>query len=156
MASKISAIPEGYSTITPYLIFSGAAKAIEFYKAAFDAKELFRMDAGEGKIGHAELQIGSSRIMIADEHPELGYVSPQTLKGSPVSFMIYVNDVDSTAKKAVAAGMTVKKEIENQFYGDRTGTFQDPFGHTWTIGTHIEDVSPEEMQRRLKNSSSTP
>ncbi len=148
MASKVSPIPEGYSTVTPYMIFKGASKAIEFYKEALGAEEIFRMDVGDGKISHAEIQIGDAKIMLADEHPHLGYLSAQTLNGSPVNFMIYVKDVDATAKQALKAGMTVKQEIANQFYGDRTGTFLDPFGYQWTIATHIENVSPEEAKKR--------
>jgi PhnB protein len=139
-------IPEGYHSITPYLIFKGAAAAIDFYKKAFGATELFRMPDTSGKrVGHAELKIGDSHIMLADESPEMGYLSPQTLGGTPVSILLYVEDVDSTVPRAVAAGAKLVRPIKDQFYGDRSGTLQDPFGHVWTIATHIKDVSAEEM-----------
>lgn len=149
MDKQVKKIPEGYHTLTPYLITKDAAKAIDFYKQALGAEELFRVDMS-GRIGHAEVQIGDSRFMIADEFPDMRTVGPQTLGGTPVSFMVYVEDVDAVAKKAVAAGMKIKKPVENQFYGDRTGTFEDPFGHVWSIGTHIEDVSHDEMKKRLE------
>jgi len=150
MASKVKPIPEGYHTATPYLILSDAAKAIEFYKRAFGAAELMRFAAPGGKIGHAEIKIGDSQIMLADEHPDMGYKSPTSLGGSPVSIMLYVNDVDATAAQAVSAGAKVMKPVQDQFYGDRSGTFTDPFGHVWHISTHKEDVPPEEMDRRMK------
>jgi PhnB protein len=143
-------IPDGYHTATPYLIIGGAADAIEFYKKAFDATELFRFPAPEGKIGHAEIKIGDSPIMLADEFPEMGYKSPQTLGGSPVSIMIYVEDVDTVFNRAVEAGATVKEAVSDKFYGDRMGTLTDPFGHRWHVATHKEDVSIEEMERRAK------
>jgi PhnB protein len=143
-------IPEGYHTATPYLIIGGAADAIEFYKKAFGAKELFRFPAPDGKIGHAEIKIGDSPIMLADEFPEMGYKGPQTLGGSPVSIMIYVDDVDTVFNRAVEAGATVKEAVSDKFYGDRMGTLTDPFGHRWHVATHKEDVSPEEMERRAK------
>jgi PhnB protein len=150
MASKVKPIPEGYHTATPYLILSDAAKAIEFYKRAFGAAELMRFPAPGGKIGHAEIKIGDSQIMLADEHPDMGYKSPTSLGGSPVSIMLYVNDVDATAAQAVSAGARVTKPVQDQFYGDRSGTFTDPFGHVWHISTHKEDVAPDEMDRRMK------
>jgi PhnB protein len=143
-------IPEGYHTATPYLIIGGAAAAIEFYKKAFGATELFRFPAPDGKIGHAEIKIGDSPIMLADEYPEMGYKGPQSLGGSPVSLMIYVEDVDSIFNQAVAAGASVKEAVSDKFYGDRIGTLTDPFGHVWHVSTHKEDVSVEEMQRRAK------
>ena len=143
-------IPEGYHTATPYLIIGGAAAAIEFYKKAFGATELFRFPAPGGKIGHAEIKIGDSPIMLADEYPEMGYKGPQSLGGSPVSLMIYVEDVDSIFNQAVAAGASVKEAVQDKFYGDRTGTLTDPFGHVWHVSTHKEDVSVEEMERRAK------
>lgn len=146
--SKVRPIPEGYRTVTPYLIVREAAKAIDFYKKAFNASELFRMAEPSGKVGHAELQIGDSRIMLADEHPEMGFRGPASLGGAGVSIMLYVEDVDALTSQAVAAGAKVLRPVENQFYGDRMGTIEDPFGHVWSIGTHVEDVSPEEMQRR--------
>jgi len=145
----VKAIPEGYHAVTPYLIIKGATQAIDFYKKVFGASEIMRFDAPGGKIGHAEIKIGDSPIMLADEMPERGYVSPNTLGGSPVSLMIYVDDVDSVFNRAVAAGSKVDQPLKDQFYGDRTGTVHDPFGHVWTIGTHKEDVTPEEMKRRM-------
>ena len=143
-------IPEGYHTATPYLIIGGAAEAIEFYQKAFGATELFRFPAPDGKIGHAEIKIGDSPIMLADEYPEMGYKGPQTLGGSPVSIMIYVDDVDTVFDRAVAAGASVKEAVSDKFYGDRMGTLADPFGHVWHVSTHKEDVSVEEMERRAK------
>ncbi|MDX6613498.1 MAG: PhnB protein [Blastocatellia bacterium] len=140
-------IPDGYHSVTPYLVIKGAAAAIEFYKTAFGATELFRM-AHEDKIGHAEIKIGDSPIMLADEHPELGYVSPKTLGGTPVSLMIYVDDVDTIFNQAIAGGAMQMKAVQDQFYGDRSGTLTDPFGHVWTVATHMEDLSPEEMEQR--------
>lgn len=147
---SVKPIPDGYHTATPYLIIRGAADAIEFYKKAFGATELFRFPAPDGKIGHAEIKIGDSPIMIADEFPEMGYKGPQTLGGSPVSLMIYVNDVDTVFDRAVAAGASVKEAVSDKFYGDRIGTLTDPFGHVWHVSTHKEDVSVEEMERRAK------
>jgi PhnB protein len=146
--ANVKPIPEGYHSVTPYLVIKGAAEAIEFYKKAFGAIELFRMDH-EGKIGHAEIKIGDSPIMLSDEHPQMGYVGPQTLGGSPVSLMIYVDDVDKTYPQAIAAGGQELKALQDQFYGDRSGTLKDPFGHIWTVATHKEDVTPEEMDKRM-------
>ena len=146
--AKVKPIPDGYHTVTPYLIIKGASDAIEYYKKAFGATELFRMDH-EGKVGHAEIKIGDSPIMLADESPQLGYKSPTTLGGSPVSIMIYVDDVDNTFKQAIAAGGKSEKPVQDQFYGDRSGTLKDPFGHVWHVATHKEDVSPEEMEKRM-------
>lgn len=148
MTSKVNPIPEGYHSITPYLIIREAAKAIEFYKQSFGATEVMRMPAPGGKIGHAEIQIGDSRIMLADEAPEMGHRSPQTLGGSPVSIMIYLADVDAVVGRAVAAGAKLVRPIQDQFYGDRSGSLEDPFGHSWHVATHIEDVPPEEMEKR--------
>ena len=149
----VKPIPEGYHSVTPYLIVRGGADAIEFYQKAFGATELFRFPAPDGKIGHAEIKIGDSPIMLADEFPEMGYKGPQTIGGSPVSIMIYVDDVDGIFNRAVAAGATVKEAVQDKFYGDRTGTVTDPFGHVWHIATHKEDVSIEEMQERMKTHS---
>ena len=146
-------IPEGYHTATPYLIIRGASDAIDFYKKAFGATELFRFPAPDGKIGHAEIKIGDSPIMLADEYPEMGYKGPQSLGGSPVSIMIYVEDVDTVFNRAVASGASVKEPVSDKFYGDRLGTVTDPFGHVWHVSTHKEDVSPEEMERRAKAAS---
>lgn len=143
-------VPEGYSTVTPYLIIAGAAEAIDFYKKIFNAEELMRFTGPGNTIGHAEIQIGNSRIMLADEHPQMGYRSPKALGGSAASIMLYVEDVDRVFKRAVDAGARTQQELKNQFYGDRSGTIIDPFGHIWTIATHVEDVSPEEMQRRME------
>ena len=144
----VQPIPAGYHTVTPYLIVDGATAALEFYKQAFEATELFRMEAPGGKIGHAEFKIGDSPIMLADEHPEIGALGPHTRGGSPITLMIYVADADATFNRAVAAGATVKRALQNQFYGDRSGAIVDPFGHEWNIATHIEDVPPEELERR--------
>jgi PhnB protein len=143
-------IPDGFHTVTPYLIVNGAARALEFYKKAFGATELMRMPGPEGKVMHAEIKIGDSPIMLADEFPEMGARSPQALGGCPVSLMLYVDDVDARFNQAVAAGATVQRPVKDQFYGDRTGTLVDPFGHIWSIATHKEDVPPEEMQKRMK------
>ena len=146
--ADVKAIPDGYHSVTPYLICDGATEAIEYYKKAFGAIELFRMDHG-GKIGHAELKIGDSPIMLADEYPEMGYRSPKALGGTPVSLMIYVEDVDTIYRQAIDAGATEVKPLQDQFYGDRSGTLTDPFGHVWTVATHKEDVTMEEMNRRM-------
>jgi PhnB protein len=146
--AKVRPIPEGYHTVTPYLSIKGAAKALEFYKKAFNATELFRMEAPGGLIGHAEIKIGNSHIMLADEFPGMGCKSPATLHGTPVGLMLYVEDVDHLSKQAVTAGMKVQRPVQDQFYGDRSGTFEDPFGHVWTISTHVEDVPPAEMEKR--------
>lgn len=146
MATK--SIPDGYHSITPYLIIKGAAGAIDFYKRVFGATELMRMPDPSGKIGHAEIMIGDSHIMLADEYPEMGHRSPQTLGGAGVSLMIYLDDVDGVYKRALAAGAKQVQPLKDQFYGDRSGTVQDPYGHVWTIATHVEDIAPEEMQRR--------
>lgn len=146
----VRAIPEGYSSVTPYLIVSGAARAIDYYKMAFGATEIMRMGGPDGKIAHAELQIGNSRIMLADEMPEMGHKSPQTLGGSGTGLMLYVDDVDDTFARAITAGGTTVRGVQDQFYGDRSGTLGDPFGHQWTVATHVEDVEPDEMQRRME------
>lgn len=143
-------IPEGYHSVTPYLVIDGAAEAIEFYKQAFGATEVMRMPGRGGKIGHAEIRIGDSHVMLADEHPEQGHRGPKSIGGTPVSLMIYVEDVDAMFRTAISLGATETRPVENQFYGDRSGSLTDPFGHNWTISTHIEDVSPEEMERRMK------
>jgi PhnB protein len=147
--AKVKPIPEGYHTITPYLVVKGAAKAIDFYKKAFGATELFRMDGPNNTVAHAELQIGDSRIMLADESPQMGYSAPQTGSQTPIGLMIYVDDVDKVATQATAAGMETERAVEDQFYGDRSGNFVDPFGHRWTIATHKEDLSKEELDRRM-------
>jgi len=146
----VKPIPEGYHTVTPYLIVKDAARALEFYKKIFSAKELMRFDMPDGRLGHAEIRIGDSIIMLADEFPEMGHRSPKSLGGSPIGLAIYVPDVDTLAKQFVAAGAKEMRPVKDQFYGDRSGTFEDPFGHVWTIATHKEDLSPEEVQRRFK------
>jgi PhnB protein len=151
MTSPVKPIPEGYHSITPYLIVKGGANAIEFYKKAFGATELFRMADPQGKVGHAEIKIGDSPIMLADEHPEMGYAGPLTIGGTPVSLLIYVDDVDVVFPQALSAGGEQLKPLQDQFYGDRSGTLKDPFGHVWTVATHKEDVSPEEMHERAKS-----
>jgi PhnB protein len=145
----VKPVPEGYHTATPYLVIKDAARAIEFYKKVFGATELMRMPDPSGKIGHAEIKIGDSPIMLADEFPDMGYRGPQALGGSPVSILLYVADVDAVFNKAVAAGAKVVKPLQDQFYGDRSGFIEDPFGHLWSIATHVEDVPPEEMERRV-------
>jgi PhnB protein len=147
--ANVKPIPEGYHSVTPYLIIDGASDAIDYYKKAFNAAELFRMEH-QGKIGHAELKIGDSPIMLADEQPALGYRGPKSLGGTPVSLMIYVEDVDTIYKQAIAAGGNELKPLQDQFYGDRSGTLTDPYGHIWTVATHKEDVTPEEMDKRIK------
>jgi PhnB protein len=151
----VKPVPKGYHTATPYLIVNDGAAALDFYKRAFRAKEEMRIAAPGGKIGHAEIKIGNSRIMLADEHPEIGARSPQAFGGSPVSIMIYVKDVDAVVKKAVDAGATVTRPVEDKFYGDRTGSLTDPFGHAWHVATHKEDLSMEELQRRAAEAGSS-
>ncbi|MGA2630135.1 MAG: VOC family protein [Terriglobia bacterium] len=148
MAGQVKPVPDGYHTVTPHLIVNDGAAALEFYKKAFGAVELFRMTRPDGRIGHAEIKIGDSPVMLADEHPEMGALSPQSVGGSPVSIYLYVADVDAMFNQAVAAGASVVRPLQNQFYGDRTGGVKDPFGYQWYIATHVEDVSPEELQRR--------
>lgn len=142
-------IPEGYHSVTSYLIVSGAARAIDFYKKAFGATEVMRLASPDGKVGHAEIQIGDTRIMLADEFPEMGAISPHSIGGTPVGFCIYLANVDAAFDKALAAGGKVERPVQDQFYGDRSGTLIDPFGHKWTLATHIEDVAPEEINRRM-------
>jgi len=147
-APLVQPIPAGYHAVTPYLIVRGAARALEFYAKAFGAKELFRLPLSGGKIGHAEIRIGDAHIMLADEFPEQGFKSPQSLGGSPVSLMLYVEDVDQRFQQALAAGAKELRPVKDQFYGDRAGTLVDTFGHVWTLATHKEDVSHEELLRR--------
>jgi PhnB protein len=145
----VNPIPEGYRRVTPYLIVDGAAAAIEFYTSVFGASERMRMDAPEGRIGHAELEIGDSVIMLADEHPEIGARGPRSIGGTPVSLHMYVEDADDVFERAVAAGANAVRPVEDQFYGDRLGSFEDPFGHHWHVATHVEDVSADEMSKRM-------
>ena len=146
---SVSPIPDGYASVTPYLIISGAKAAIEFYKTVFGATERLCLPGPDGRVAHAELEIEDSVIMLADECPERGAKSPQTYGGSPVSIHLYVNNSDQVYAKALAAGAKSIRPVENQFYGDRSGGFTDPFGHQWHVATHVEDVPPEELQRRL-------
>ena len=145
----VKPIPDGYHTLTPYLVIKGAARALEYYKKAFGATELMRMDGPGGRIGHAEIKIGDSIVMLADEHPEMGARSPETIGGSPVGLCLYVTDVDARFKQAIAAGGKELRPVQDQFYGDRSGTLTDPFGHQWTIATHKEDVAPDELHKRM-------
>lgn len=149
--TKTHYIPAGYHTATPYLIISSgkAAKALAWYRDVFGAAEVMRFPTPDGKIAHAETKIGDSHIMLADEYPEMGYRGPESFGGSTSLIMIYVEDVDSVFKKAVTQGAKVKQDVKDQFYGDRNATITDPFGHDWTLATHVEDVTPEEMQRRM-------
>ena len=146
----VKPIPEGYHTVTPYLAVDRAAEAIEYYKKAFGAKERGRMEAPDGTIGHAELEIGDSLVMLSDPFPQATTRTPKELGGTSASVFMYVEDVDAVVKQAVEAGATVTMEVEDQFWGDRFGTVQDPFGHLWSIATHVEDVPPEEMAERAK------
>jgi PhnB protein len=146
----VKPIPDGYHSVTPYLIVKGAADAIEFYRQAFAAAEVMRIPGPDGRVGHAELQIGDSRIMMADEHPEMNALAPQSPGSSGVSLCLYVEDVDTTVARATAAGASVRRPLQNQFYGDRSAVLEDPFGHVWSVATHIEDVSPDELQRRIQ------
>jgi PhnB protein len=152
MAAKVSYIPKGYNSVTPYLVVRGAAQAIDYYKKVFGATEIMRMPGPDGKIGHAELKIGTSQIMLADENPSMGagHTSAATIGGSPVSLYVYLPDVDDVVKRATAEGAKLLKPVQDQFYGDRSGFIQDPFGHLWGIATHTEDVSPKDMEERMK------
>ena len=149
--SKVKPVPEGMNTVTPHLVCKGAAQAIEFYKKAFGAEERVRLDTPDGKkVLHASLRIGDSAIMLADEFPDWGSVGPETLKGTPVVIHLYVKDADSVFDQAVKAGATVKMPLEDMFWGDRYGQLRDPFGHSWSIATHVRDVSLEEMEQAAK------
>ena len=148
-------IPEGYHAITPYLCVKGAASALEFYKRALGATEILRMPHPDGRIAHAEIKIGAAIIMLADEFPEMGVRSPKSLGGTPVTLHMYVQDVDTLVAKATAEGLKVLRPVEDQFYGDRGGKFEDPFGHNWWIATHKEDVAPEELAKRAAAAASS-
>jgi PhnB protein len=148
MSPSVKPIPDGYPRVTPYLCVDGASAAIEFYSQVFGATERMRMPEPDGKIGHAELQFGDSVVMLADEYPDMGYVGPKAVGGTPVTIGVYVEDVDKTFDAAVKAGAKSLRPVEDQFYGDRSGQLEDPFGHRWSIQTHIEDVPPEEMGKR--------
>jgi len=146
--ANVKPIPDGYPQVTPYLAVDDANAAIDFYTTVFGARERMRMDAPGGKVGHAELQFGDSLVMLADEFPEMGNRSPRSVGGTPVTISVYVDDVDAAFDRALRAGAKELRPLENQFYGDRTAQIEDPFGHRWSISTHIEDVPPDEMQRR--------
>jgi PhnB protein len=146
--ANVKPIPEGYPQVIPYLAVDDANSAIEFYGNVLGARERMRMGAPGGKVGHAELEVGDSLVMLADEFPDMGAVSPKTVGGTPVTIMVYVDDVDAAFKRALQAGAKELRPLENQFYGDRTAQFEDPFGHRWNIATHVEDIPPDEMQRR--------
>ena len=153
--AKVSYIPKDYNSVTPYLIVKGAAKAIDYYKKVFGAIEVMRMPGPDGRIGHAELKIGNSYVMLADESPNMGHAhsSAATMGGSPVSLLVYLPDVDKVVERATAGGARIVKPVQDQFYGDRSGFIQDPFGHFWSVATHIEDVSPKDMEARMKKTS---
>ncbi|MGH9314289.1 MAG: VOC family protein [Vicinamibacterales bacterium] len=148
--AQVKPVPEGYHSVTPYLVVDGASDAIDFYRRAFGATERVRMPAPDGKVGHAEIQIGDSVVMLSDPFPEMGSTAPAGTGGAPFGLMLYVPDVDALFKQAVEAGATVTMPLENQFWGDRYGKVRDPFGHQWHLATHIEDVSPEEMDKRAQ------
>ena len=148
MATKPQPIPDDYRAATPYLCVKDAARALDFYAKAFGATETMRFTQPDGRIGHAEIRIGAAPIMLADEFPEMDFRSPQTLGGSPVNLLVYVADVDAFVQRAQTAGATVKRPLADQFYGDRVAVLEDPFGHSWSFATHIEDVSTQEMQRK--------
>jgi len=145
---KVKPVPAGYHAVTPYLSVRGAAEAIDFYKKALGAKELMRMPGPGGKIGHAEIQIGDSRVMLADEHPEMNFTGPQSYGGTSVHLHVYLPNVDAQVAKALKAGAKLVRPVKDQFYGDRLGTIEDPFGHVWHLATHLEDLSKAEMKKR--------
>jgi PhnB protein len=146
--ADVKPIPDGYPQITPYLHIDGAAAAIDFYREIFGATERMRMPGPGGKIGHAELEFGDSVVMLSDEHPDMGILGPKAVGGTPVTISVYVDDVDAAFERAINAGAKSQRPVENQFYGDRSGQFEDPFGHRWNVATHVEDVPPEEMSKR--------
>ena len=144
----VNPIPEGYPRVIPYLAIAGANEAIDFYTNVLGFKERMRMPGPDGKVGHAELELGDSMLMLADEFPDMGNKGPKSIGGSPVTVSLYVENVDDVFKRAIAAGATEISPLSDQFYGDRTGAFEDPFGHRWHVASHVEDVSPEEMEKR--------
>jgi PhnB protein len=150
---KVQPIPSGYGSVTPYLAVRGAAQAIEFYKKAFGAKEIMRMPGPEGKLGHAEIRIGDSRVMLSDEYEPMAFLGPQARGGTTVHIHLYVRDVDATVARAAAAGAKVVRPVQDQFYGDRTGSIEDPFGHLWHVATHKEDLSKAELKRRAEKAA---
>ncbi|TMK87665.1 MAG: VOC family protein [Actinobacteria bacterium] len=151
--ANVKPVPDGYPQVIPYLVVDGAAAAIDFYNKVLGTKERMRMGGPDGKVGHAELELGDSVIMLADEFPDMGPPGPKRLGGSPVTISLYLDDVDGVHKKAIAEGATELRPPTDQFYGDRTSQFEDPWGHRWNVGTHVEDVSPEEMEKRAKAAS---
>ncbi len=151
----VNPIPDGYPRVTPYLIVDGAAAAIDFYKSVLGATERMRMAGPDGKLGHAELEIGDSVIMLADEHPEMNARGPKTVGGTPVFLHVYVDDADSVFERAVEAGAEALQPVEDKFYGDRSGGFEDPFGHHWNVATHVEDIPPDEMSKRAAEAAAT-
>lgn len=148
--ASVKAVPDGYHTVTPYLIVKNGAQALDFYKKALGATEVMRIPAPGGRVGHAEIRIGNSAVMLADEFPEMGHKSPESLGGSPVSLHLYVEDADALTDQAIAAGATLINAVSDKFYGDRSGTVKDPFGHTWHISTHKEDLSADELMKRAE------
>jgi PhnB protein len=148
MPVKVKPIPDGYHSLTPYLSVNGAAAAIDFYKRAFGATEIMRMAQPDGRVGHAEIKVGDSRVMLADEFPDIGFSSPAAFGGSPVHLHLYVENVDDVVAQALRAGAKLTRPVEDQFYGDRLGTVTDPYGHVWHVSTHKEDLSPDELQKR--------
>jgi PhnB protein len=151
----VKPVPDGYPSLTPYLIVTDAAAAIAFYQQVFGAKLRMKLDGPDGKIGHAELEIGNSLIMLADEHPEMGARAPKSFGGTPVSLHVYVDDADGAFERAIEAGAESRSPVEDKFYGDRMGSFEDPFGHHWHVATHVEDVPPEEMDKRAAEAAAT-
>ncbi|HXM81808.1 MAG TPA: VOC family protein [Burkholderiales bacterium] len=147
---RVKPVPEGMHSVTPHLVCAGAANAIEFYKKAFGAVELARLPGSQGRLMHAAIRIGDSTVMLADEMPEWGSLGPKALKGSPVTIHLYVDDADAFVARAVKAGAKVTMPVDDMFWGDRYGKLEDPFGHHWSVGTHVRDVSPEEMQQAMK------
>jgi PhnB protein len=152
--ADVQPIPDNYPRVTPYLVVDGAAEAIDFYSRVLGATERGRMAGPDGKVGHAEIEVGDGLVMLADEHPEVGAVAPKTVGGTPVTIHVYVEDVDAVHQAALDAGATETRAVTNEFYGDRIGQFEDPFGHRWSIASHIEDVPPEEMEKRAMEAMS--
>lgn len=151
----VNSIPDGYPRVTPYLIVDGAATAIEFYTSVFGATERMRMGGPDGNVGHAELEIGDSVVMLADEHPAMDAIGPKTVGGTPVSLHVYVEDADGAFERAIEGGAKALRPVEDKFYGDRSGSFEDPFGHHWHVATHVEDVPPDEMSKRAAEATGT-
>ena len=153
--ANVKPVPDGYPRVTPYLAVAGASDAIDFYSKVFGATERMRMAGPDGKVGHAELELGDSLIMLADEYPDMGHRGPKAIGGTPVTISIYVEDVDDVFAPALKEGAAELRPVENQFYGDRAGQFEDPFGHRWSVATHVEDVPPDEMEKRAAEATSS-